>query len=399
MRTIYYASNSQYNLFPNNSRSKFECYIRPGDLDYIPFEGIEVAIKSISFDYDLENESPQVLALKTNLSYDTISSYGWNNIVAVFTVAPKTRGLIHFEFTNPSFYRTNREKLSKSEFSIIDLKTGDRPNFSFGRPTFIQAVVRSELKRMKTPINMLLDSACMESFKKFPNNTNTDFTIQLPKRFEFQKDWSVCLKSIHFANNNLDTGDFFFTLNDGRSREQSFTFQSLSMKNISEIMDLLNAVSKEWISFNYNKGSEKVLITAVGDLHESITINFSRDFVKLLGLEDARITFSTSHRVVVGKYNVNMHAVQPLHYLVCCDIVEDSILGGQHVQVLKYFSNDYSSSPAVDKHFSNNDFVTMTFKNFDRIRIRISDLSGETIRSVPDIPTRLQLLFLNTNSV
>ena len=399
MRTIYYASNSQYNLFPSNSRSKFECYIRPGDLDYIPFEGIEVAIKSISFDYDLENESPQVLALKTNLSYDTISSYGWNNIVAVFTVAPKTRGLIHFEFTNPSFYRTNREKLSKSEFSIIDLKTGDRPNFSFGRPTFIQAVVRSELKRMKTPINMLLDSACMESFKKFPNNTNTDFTVQLPKRFEFQKDWSVCLKSIHFANNNLDTGDFFFTLNDGRSREQSFTFQSLSMKNISEIMDLLNAVSKEWISFNYNKGSEKVLITAVGDLYESITINFSRDFVKLLGLEDARITFSTSHRVVVGKYNANMHAVQPLHYLVCCDIVEDSILGGQHVQVLKYFSNDYSSSPAVDKHFSNNDFVTMTFKNFDRIRIRISDLSGETIRSVPDIPTRLQLLFLNTNSV
>ena len=94
-----------------------------------------------------------------------------------------------------------------------------------------------------------------------------------------------------------------------------------------------------------------------------------------------------------------MHAVRPLHYLVCCDIVEDSILGGQHVQVLKYFSNDYSSSPAVDKHFSNNDFVTMTFKNFDRIRIRISDLSGETIRSVPDIPTRLQLLFLNTNSV
>ena len=34
-----------------------------------------------------------------------------------------------------------------------------------------------------------------------------EFCIQLPQRMEFQKDWMLCLKSIHFSNS-------FYTLQD-----------------------------------------------------------------------------------------------------------------------------------------------------------------------------------------
>ena len=37
-------------MFPQNSRSKFESYIDINDLEYIPDNNIEAAIKSITFD-------------------------------------------------------------------------------------------------------------------------------------------------------------------------------------------------------------------------------------------------------------------------------------------------------------------------------------------------------------
>ena len=47
---------------------------------------------------------------------------------------------------------------------------------------------------------LILDSSCSKSKKLFPTNTNTNFTVQLPQRMEFKKDWVVCLKSIHMGN-------------------------------------------------------------------------------------------------------------------------------------------------------------------------------------------------------
>ena len=48
-RSIFYASNVQTDLFPNNSRTKFDQYIDINDLNYIK-DDIEVAISKISFD-------------------------------------------------------------------------------------------------------------------------------------------------------------------------------------------------------------------------------------------------------------------------------------------------------------------------------------------------------------
>ena len=46
----------------------------------------------------------------------------------------------------------------------------------------------------------ILDSSCLRSKKLFPSNTNTNFTVQLPQRMEFQRDSTICLKSIHMPN-------------------------------------------------------------------------------------------------------------------------------------------------------------------------------------------------------
>ena len=49
-RNIFYASNTQSELFPQNKRTKFDQYIDIHSLDYIQQNEIQVAVKSISFD-------------------------------------------------------------------------------------------------------------------------------------------------------------------------------------------------------------------------------------------------------------------------------------------------------------------------------------------------------------
>ena len=49
-RNIFYASNTQSELFPYNTRTQFNQYVDVHNLDYIKQNDIEVAIKSIAFD-------------------------------------------------------------------------------------------------------------------------------------------------------------------------------------------------------------------------------------------------------------------------------------------------------------------------------------------------------------
>ena len=82
--SVFYASNMQMVFFPDNTRSQFRSYINPIDLDYISSEeSIEVAVKSITLDNDIHANTS--LALKSTLSEQTISSCGYDNIIALFS--------------------------------------------------------------------------------------------------------------------------------------------------------------------------------------------------------------------------------------------------------------------------------------------------------------------------
>ena len=103
----------------------------------------------------------------------------------------------------------------------------------------------------------------------------------------------------------------------------------------------------------------------------SITVEMSKNLLYILGFQPDQTveTFSNSSKVLESTFTPNIYALQPSHFIVCCNIVGDSILGGQHVQVLKYFPNTVKdkSLKIVDVDFKNNDFVKLEQKHFDRI--------------------------------
>ena len=504
-------------LFPQNSRSKFETFTNQRDLDYIASGNIEVAIKTITFDNSRESllDGSQTLALKTNLVPDSVSSYGWDNITSIFTVYRE--GVSFYEFENPIFFPTSLKLLSTAKFEIVNIATGVPDNFGSGSPTFIQVVVRNQEQRMKPPFQVLLDSSCETSKGIFDENTNMNFTIQLPHRMEFQKDWILCLKSIHMSNEYKTTKDCSMkvTITNGTKRQQLQVVFDEYIPSLEALVEKINEKMRKFLWLKIDNGmimmmagpaitkrlgernrrvrdanfapaipniprtflpppqipkiqrdlereeeqkemenaqsddlDPELMKTIFGDInpkfqrggerHEksenkeipkrkqgktvfatpntemegrtpnsiqtppSITVEMSKNLLYILGFQPDQTveTFSNSSKVVESTFTPNIHALQPTHFIVCCNIVEDSLLGGQHVQVLKYFASTAkdNSMKNIDIEFKNNDFVKLDRKQFDRIQVRIANITGETVQCKEDVATRMQLLFVNTNS-
>ena len=398
----------QNDLFPGNTRTSFETFTNYQDLSYIATGDIELAVKSITFDNTREDVSTteECLALKTNLTPETISSFGWDKIASVFSVHGD--GVSVIEFRNPTFFPTSLKQLSRAKFWIVDLATNDPPNLPVGSPTFIEVVVKKQSLRMKAPFHILLDSSCETSKRRFTNNGNMDFVVQLPKRIEFQRDWMLCLKSIHLTNEFTTIFDCWISV-DGEKivLEDGFipTQYGLLLK--------LNKIFRGKLSFTLRSDGMKIKIDSRlwrrrkmkrnGDVtEEEIIVEISKNLQHILGLR-----YGVSDIIKMNKdseiksfYKPNIYALIPSHFIVCCDLVQSSLLGGQSVQILKYFPLDKTrhTQKMIDIDFNNNDYATLQNKKFDRIHIRILSITGEPVRCNMNVPTRMQLLFINTNS-
>ena len=410
MRTIFFASNMQNDLFPGNTRTSFETFTNTRDLSYIASGDIELAIKSITFDNTREDTSTKegCLALKTNLTPDTISSFGWDKIVSVFNVHDD--GVSVIEFRNPTFFPTTLKQLARAKFWIVDLATNDPPNVTLGSPTFIEVVVKKQTLRMKAPFHILLDSSCETSTRRFTNNGNMDFVVQLPKRMEFERDWMLCLKSIHLTNEFTTIHDCWIsvdgekiTLEDGFTPTQYGLLLKLNKFFRGKLNFTLRSDGMK-IKTDPRLWRRKKMKRKVGDTEEEeeIDVEISRNLQHILGLRYgvSDIIKMKKDTEIKSFYKPNIYALIPSHFIVCCDLVESSLLGGQSVQILKYFPLDKTrhTQKMIDIDFNNNDYVKLERKKFDRIHVRILSITGEPVKCNENVPTRMQLLFLNTNS-
>ena len=414
-------------LFPDNTRTNFRTHTDPSLFNYLYSSPFEVALKSITLENDVQllDGERRTLAVVTNLSDDIISSNGYNKIICLFTISNNNRGILHNLITNPLFFLSNIEKLSKAQFKIVDLSTLSAPNFNTASPTFIELAVRPHQNRMKEPFHVLLDSSCVESKKHFPSNNQMEFCIQLPQRLEFaREDWMVCLKSIHMTEKLLCPNGEEFNMSvviNSRAQHSNpaagvveglglvsmvpdtiignvfnyeINFKDILPMDVRQMNEILNSRFNNNIRFSMNRyGFIEIRKTKPQD---DVKIVMSEKLMQMLGLKSKEIVM-LKNRVVKGIRLPNLRMLHPNHFLITSSICDESLLSGQLVQILKYFPNSKTSSN--DHDFLNNDFVKLGLKNFDRIKIRISDLSGEKIKCEEGgIATRLLLLFVNMNS-
>ena len=401
---IIYASDAYNSLFPQNSRFKFETFTHPMDLSYIASGDIEVSIKTITFD-NLDFAG-QTLALRTNLIPNSISSNGWDNIACIFTIPDD--GNTRFTFQNPFFFPTTQALLSNAEFQIVNVNIAPNTNTNFiseppsmkqvtPNATKIHVFVRKQVKRMKKPFQLILDSSCSTSKELFPSNTSTNFTVQLPQRMEFQTNWVVCLKSIHMSNEFKRgcTIRAIVTTEDGPKE-----FKIDLDENISTIEDLVKAINNKiggiadftieeggLVTIKFGKYSEENYI---------IQLEMSRNLMRILGFQQQSIILKSEKRMVTSTYIANIDVVQPESFSVCCNIVEHSLACGQMHQVLQFFRTPNKVEKTIYHEFHDNIPLILDRKQFDRIQIQIRDGNGRILECKEEnVPTRLQLIFAN----
>ena len=225
MKSIFYCSNTQSDIFPQNTRSDFESYIDINDLSYLPDIDIEGAIKAITFDNKRKDYLPtgDILAIRSNICESTIRNSEYDNLISIINVNKLQKDIVQIEFQNPTYFSTRKELLSQAKFQIIDICSNNLPNFLEGSPTYIQVVIRKREGKMKRPFNIFLDSADAKSKEVYPKNNNMEFTIELPERMNFNKKWNVTLKSLFIPNTLYNIYDNLFYIKYQKYGKGSFS--------------------------------------------------------------------------------------------------------------------------------------------------------------------------------
>ena len=242
----------------------------------------------------------------------------------------------------------------------------------------------------------ILDSSCLRSKKLFPSNTNTNFTVQLPQRMEFQRDSTICLKSIHMSN-EFKRG---CTIRAIVTTEDGASVQKIDLdESISTIQGLLDAINDGIGSIAHFAIEEGGLVTIkFGDKCEEnyiIQLEMSRNLMRILGFQEQSIILKSEKRMATSTYMPNIDAAHHC-IVVCCNIVKPSAACGQMHQVLQFFCTPNKVEKTIYHEFTNNATVNLNQKQFDRIQIQIRDGNGGILECKEEnVPTRLQLIFAN----
>jgi hypothetical protein len=416
MKNIFYCSNAQSDIFPHNTRSKFNNYIDINHLNYLPTSNIEAAIKSITFDAKRDDKllKDHVLAIRSNICEYAIRNGEYDQIISLINASKLATDVVHVDFKNPTFFSTKKELLSRAHFEVIDLETNSAPNFSTGSPTYIQVVIRKITPRMKKPFNIFLDSSCPKSKEHYPKNTHTEFTVELPERMDFRRNWHVALKSLFIPNKFANVDDCYisyFYYNWSLFNDKQDTVLKLLPKHcstIESVLHQLNFTLKVWdIKIRAEMKDGKVAMVFFEGWREwpySNTLTLSPNLAHILGFK----IYDPNKKNEVFEVEFNKTETQfassepdlfffvPRNLIVCCDIVDDTIFGGEHVKLLRLVTNSINTKlDILSFDFLQNEYIELGVKEFKSIKIRIADVSGKNVKCDSDIPTRLQLMFVN----
>ena len=390
-------------------------------------------------DLNLSECATGILGLRTSLKEPDIYRNGlYDTQVEFFNVKDHADGIQICEIKSPSFFETTVEKLANAKFELIDIDTNRPANFTLGTPTHIQIVTRSDLIMSKS-FNIFLDSSDPHSKSFYPYNKAHDFTIRLPERLEFNKNWEVALKHIFIGN------DLFNIYSDscwidfqiirtppiagkptdmpdwGKHAVKEFMYRT-GTKNFEDVVQLKKKLRMEDIRLNtmqdvcnylQNSFNKLGLKLEIGMENERVYIEkketesyrlvefkmkLSPYLCNILGFVRGtskfhNLRFETKNRFV-ATYAPNIALLVPTNFVVLCDIVSESIFGAKSVNILKLLSSNFDpKKEMIDLSFHQDEFLDLKLKEFSSIRIQIVDTTGNLIKSGKSYATRCQLQF------
>ena len=360
-------------------------------------------LKKIIFDIDVKiedktsliymnkrfEENP-ILALRSTICKVSPFNDRYDNILCMFN----SENIHQVEFKSLSFFPTHKELLSNAKFTIVDLKTGEQPKWDEGSPTYIHLIVR---KRMGSNFNIFVESNDKASKLKFDENSNMEFTIGLPERFRFG-DWQVCLKSLIMPSRVWNIYDeampkWKFSTNVGE--QEGVRYDYGFPQGCYEVDDILTIIQNTLdkfkvpveVTFNHDKKRVRIKLKRRNlKKEEYYTLDFNGYLNKILGFTikvgAARYFLTKKYKTIDAPYMHNINAYTPKSFIVTCDIVDQTVFGGEHLKLLRLITNKMDrQGDTIHYDFLHDEYVNLGTHEFEKIKIRICDVTGNLLKA------------------
>ena len=367
---------------------------------------------------DLAKGGPVLLGLRTSLTKpDIFKNCVYDTQIEFLNVRDRVGGVQVFEVHHPTLHQTTIEKISNAKFELIDIDTGERPNFSQGTPTYIHFHVINK-EEMSTRFNIFLDSSDKLSSQYFPTNSCADFRIKLPERLVFGRKWEIALKNIFISNDlfNIYGGSCWISIEIAKNPPSEPVLEDFfdkkiyledglykTVKELCEYIQTLFEREKLKLKISLRNKTNQVKITC-GEARPSggylkYIVTISPMLANILGFDRTNlnnfvIPFRILRKSLQAAYAPNIELLTPRNFMILCDLVSESVFGSKSVNILKLCSTNFDRKRKILTFSSHQDeFVELAIKEFASIHIRIVDTTGNPIKSGGTYPTRCQIQF------
>ena len=132
---------------------------------------------------------------------------------------------------------------------------------------------------------------------------------------------------------------------------------------------------------------------------EYCTLFFNEYLNKILGFTvkgaPRRHDLTRKINSIEAPYMHNINAYTPKSFIVTCDIVDQTVFGGERLKLLRLITNKMDrQGDSIHYDFLHDEYVKLGTQEFDKIKLRISDTTGNALKiDYPEIETRIQLEF------
>jgi hypothetical protein len=123
-------------------------------------------------------------------------------------------------------------------------------------------------------------------------------------------------------------------------------------------------------------------------------LQWSPQLAHILGFQKYDASNTEFNKTQDALYEPDLFFMYPKNLIIGCDVVDDTIFGGEHVKLLRLVTNNvHVDGDILSFDFLQNEYVDLNVKEFKSIKIGILDASGGPVKTHTSFPTRLQLMF------
>lgn len=250
---------------------------------------------------------------------------------------------------------------------------------------FFSKSVDVEYQNRLTMDDFFITLISNSSLNYYPNNSTSNFTVQLPKKIELNDEWRVGLAEIHYNYNffNITENNNNFIITE-ISHHTQFTKHGIKTGFYSDVDDILQLIQQEtekkfgkWIEYDIWK--KQIIITKTDEI-KSLMEKGSDFKIEFEGRLAMQLGFPPNTNVLdytTPPYTCCINFGIPDQIFIYSDIIEPQFIGDKAVQVLRIVNNKYNEYGAsIFTEFKDIQYVNLMKKQFESINIILRDTSG-----------------------